>query len=147
LPDHTVYQKGPRQVKYKIALHKSDEGYSVSVPGLPGCWSQGSTEDEAIENIKSAIQEYLEAINSSLDGLDVREVQVAGNTMKFTLIYGIDDGWYVGRLQEIPGVISQGETLEELKENIADAYRLILEDAMGLPVPELHTEEIDLNFA
>ena len=65
-------------MKYKIALHKSDEGYSVSVPGLPGCWSQGSTEDEAIENIKSAIQEYLEAINSSLEGLDVREVQVAG---------------------------------------------------------------------
>jgi len=67
--------------------------------------------------------------------------------MKFTLIYGIDDGWYVGRLQEIPGVISQGETLEELKENIADAYKLLVEDAMGLPVPELHTEEITLNIA
>jgi len=48
--------------------------------------------------------------------------------MKFTLIYGKDDGWYVGRLKEIPGVISQGETLEELKENIADAYQLVLED-------------------
>ena len=35
-------------MRYKIALHKSDEGYSVSVPGLPGCWSQGATEDEAI---------------------------------------------------------------------------------------------------
>ena len=44
-------------------------------------------------------------------------------------------------------MISQGETLEELKENIADAYRLLMEDAMGLPVPELHTEEIDLNIA
>ncbi len=63
-------------MKYKIALHKSDEGYSVSVPGLPGCWSQGETEEEAIENIKSAIQEYLEVINLSLEGLDVREVQV-----------------------------------------------------------------------
>ncbi len=63
-------------MKYKIALHKSDEGYSVSVPGLPGCWSQGETEQEAIENIKSAIQEYLEVINLSLEGLDVREVQV-----------------------------------------------------------------------
>lgn len=39
--------------------------------------------------------------------------------MKFTLIYGKDAGWYVGRLKEVPGVISQGETLEELKENIA----------------------------
>lgn len=67
--------------------------------------------------------------------------------MKFTLVYGKDDGWYVGRLQEIPGVISQGETLDELKENIADAYRLLLEDAMGLPVPEIYAKEINLNIA
>ena len=43
-----------------MALRKSDEGYSVSVPGLPGCLSQGRTRDEALENIRSAIQEYLE---------------------------------------------------------------------------------------
>ena len=36
-------------MKYRIALHKSEEGYSVSVPGLPGCWSQGATEDEAMK--------------------------------------------------------------------------------------------------
>ena len=46
-------------MKYKIALYKSDEGYSVSVPGLPGCWSQGATEAEALDNIKDAIREYL----------------------------------------------------------------------------------------
>jgi predicted RNase H-like HicB family nuclease len=46
-------------MKYHIALHQSDEGYSVSVPGMPGCWSQGATEDEAIDNIKTAIIEYL----------------------------------------------------------------------------------------
>ncbi len=50
-------------MKYKIVLEKSDEGYSVSCPGLPGCWSQGETELEAVENIKDAIQEYLVAIN------------------------------------------------------------------------------------
>jgi len=44
-------------------LRRSEEGYSVSVPGLPGCWSQGATEEEAIENIRDAIQEYLAAIN------------------------------------------------------------------------------------
>jgi len=48
-------------MKYKIALLKTDEGYSVSVPGLPGCWSQGATEQEALENIKDAIVEYLAA--------------------------------------------------------------------------------------
>jgi len=49
-------------MKYKIALRKSEEGYSVSCPGLPGCWSQGGTEEEAIENIRDAIREYLAAI-------------------------------------------------------------------------------------
>ena len=44
----------------------------------------------------------------------------------FTLEYWQDDGWYVGKLKEVPGVFSQGKTLEELKENIVDAYRLVL---------------------
>lgn len=46
-------------MRYKVALRKSEEGYSVSVPGLPGCWSQGATEAEALENIEDAIREYL----------------------------------------------------------------------------------------
>jgi len=52
-------------MKYKIALLHTDEGYSVSVPGLPGCWSQGDTEEEALANIQVAIQEYLSARGSS----------------------------------------------------------------------------------
>jgi predicted RNase H-like HicB family nuclease len=63
-------------MKYRIALHKSEEGYSVSVPGLPGCWSQGTTEQEALENIKDAIREYLSVVNEQLRGADVREVEV-----------------------------------------------------------------------
>ena len=63
-------------MKYKISLHRSDEGYSVSVPGLPGCWSQGATEAEALENIKDAISEYLAVVDENLKGADVREVEV-----------------------------------------------------------------------
>ena len=63
-------------MKYRIALHKSEEGYSVSVPGLPGCWSQGATEQEALENIKDAIREYLSVVNEQLRGADVRAVEV-----------------------------------------------------------------------
>jgi predicted RNase H-like HicB family nuclease len=59
-------------------LQKGDEGYSVSVPGLPGCWSQGATEDEALENIRDAIREYLAAREDLLRGTTVREVEVAG---------------------------------------------------------------------
>ena len=55
------------QVKYKIALQKSDEGFSVSVPGLPGCWSQGETEQEAVANIKAAIREYLSVVEEISD--------------------------------------------------------------------------------
>jgi predicted RNase H-like HicB family nuclease len=63
-------------MKYRIALHKSEEGYSVSVPGLPGCWSQGATEQEALDNIQDAIREYLAAIDGQLRGKTVREVDV-----------------------------------------------------------------------
>jgi len=48
---------------YKVVLQKSEEGYSVSCPALPGCWSQGETEDDAIENIKDAIEDYLFVLN------------------------------------------------------------------------------------
>jgi predicted RNase H-like HicB family nuclease len=63
-------------MRYRIALHESDEGFSVSVPGLPGCWSQGATEAEALENIKDAIREYLAVVNEQLRGEEVREVEV-----------------------------------------------------------------------
>ena len=63
-------------MKYRIALHKSEEGYSVSVPGLPGCWSQGATEQEALENIREAIREYLSVINEQLRGEDIREIEL-----------------------------------------------------------------------
>ena len=49
----------------------------------------------------------------------------------FTLEYWQDDGWFVGRLKEVPGVFSQGKTLEELKENIIDAYRMMLVEYEG----------------
>ena len=49
-------------MKYKVAVRKSKEGDSVSCPGLPGCWSQGKTEQEALENIQDAIREYFEAV-------------------------------------------------------------------------------------
>ena len=69
--------EGGSAMKYKIALQQSEEGYSVSVPGLPGCWSQGATEEEALENIQAAIQEYLAARDELLKNATVREVEVA----------------------------------------------------------------------
>ena len=64
-------------MKYRVVLRQSDEGFSVSCPGLPGCWSQGETEAEALDNIRTAIEEYLAAINDETRGADTREVEVA----------------------------------------------------------------------
>ena len=63
-------------MKYKVVLKKSKEGYSVSCPGLPGCWSQGKTEQEALGNIQDAIREYLEAVDKISKGKKVLEVEV-----------------------------------------------------------------------
>jgi predicted RNase H-like HicB family nuclease len=63
-------------MRYRIALHRSEEGYAVSVPGLPGCWSQGATEPEAIENIRDAIRDYLVVVEQQLHGADIREIEV-----------------------------------------------------------------------
>lgn len=63
-------------MNYKVRLQKSDEGYSVSCPGLPSCWSQGKTEEEALENIRAAIQEYLAVVDDLVKDAEVREVEV-----------------------------------------------------------------------
>lgn len=64
-------------MNYKVVLQKSEEGYSVSCPGLPGCWSQGETEEEALANIQDAIKEFLAVVNEMVKDADVREVEVA----------------------------------------------------------------------
>jgi len=64
-------------MKYQVALQKTDEGYSVYCPGLPGCWSQGETERQALENVAEAIGDYLIAVREENKSADIREVEVA----------------------------------------------------------------------
>ncbi len=63
-------------MRYKVLLQHSEEGFSVSVPGLPGCLSQGNTESEALLNIEDAIREYLAVAEELASGAEVREVEV-----------------------------------------------------------------------
>jgi predicted RNase H-like HicB family nuclease len=63
-------------MRYKVLLEPSDEGFAASVPGLPGCHSQGATEEEALTNIADAIREYLEVVSELTRGQTVREVEV-----------------------------------------------------------------------
>ena len=64
-------------MKYKVNLQKTVEGYSVWVPGLPGCWSQGQTEAEALENIKDVIEAYLAPVAELVKAKESRYVEVA----------------------------------------------------------------------
>jgi predicted RNase H-like HicB family nuclease len=64
-------------MRYIIALKRSSEGFSVWVPGLPGCWSEGATEAEALENIRAAIKEHQAVATDLAEGAEIREVDVA----------------------------------------------------------------------
>jgi predicted RNase H-like HicB family nuclease len=63
--------------------------------------------------------------------------------LRFTLEYWIDDNWYVGRLKEVPSIFSQGESLEELEENIHDAYHMMMAEEAA-PRPEAQSKEIEM---
>ena len=63
-------------MRYKVKLKETEEGYAVWCAGLPGCWSQGQTEEEALENIKDAIRDYLEVVEEQLKDTQSRYVEV-----------------------------------------------------------------------
>ncbi len=65
-------------MRYKVSLVESEEGFSVSVPGLPGCCSQGATKEEALENIRDAIEQYLAVAEEQarVDGAAPCDVEV-----------------------------------------------------------------------
>jgi predicted RNase H-like HicB family nuclease len=64
-------------MKYSVIIHKSEYGYDVHVPALPGCHSQGETEKEALKNIQDAILTYLAMEKEELKGAEIKEVEVA----------------------------------------------------------------------
>lgn len=64
-------------MRYRVALHESDEGFCAWIPGLPGCVSQGTTEEEALVNIAEAVREYLEVAAENVAGMTIREIEVA----------------------------------------------------------------------
>jgi predicted RNase H-like HicB family nuclease len=62
------------EAHYTVRLQKSDEGYSAWVPGLPGCASQGTSEQEALDNIRDAIREYQDVAEELAAEGEKREV-------------------------------------------------------------------------
>ena len=66
---------------------------------------------------------------------------------KLTLEYWTDDGWYVGKIKEIPGVFSQGETIEELEKNINEAYKMMMEESdVQVPISDVKRKELEVEM-
>jgi predicted RNase H-like HicB family nuclease len=63
-------------MKYTVLIEESDEGFAVSVPGLPGCHSQGDTEAEALANIADAIREYLDVVQELAQSSGAKQAEV-----------------------------------------------------------------------
>jgi predicted RNase H-like HicB family nuclease len=63
-------------MEYKVNIKKTTEGFSIWVPGLPGCWSEGKTERDALENIKDAIESYLQTVEELSKGVKSAYVKV-----------------------------------------------------------------------
>lgn len=63
-------------MRYQVKLKQNEEGYAIWCPGLPGCWSQGKTEEEALENIKDAIKTYLETVEEINKDAESRYVEI-----------------------------------------------------------------------
>jgi predicted RNase H-like HicB family nuclease len=63
-------------MKHTVVFHRTEEAISLSVPGLPGCWSEGDREPEALENIRAAIQDYLAAVREISRDQERHEIEV-----------------------------------------------------------------------
>jgi predicted RNase H-like HicB family nuclease len=66
-------------MQYRVELIKSEEGYAISCPDLPGCWSQGQTEEEALANIRDAIKDYVEVAEEMKKLREIRYVEVVAS--------------------------------------------------------------------
>jgi predicted RNase H-like HicB family nuclease len=86
--------------RYYVSLKKSKEGYSVWVPGLPGCASQGANEQEALENIQDAIQEYLAVAVSLTEVGEIREVVALRSAIDEGDASGVAEGDVFARVRE-----------------------------------------------
>ncbi len=65
-----------KSTKYTVVINKTEYGYDVHCPALPGCHSQGDTFEEAIENIRDAITTYLRVIEEETKDATVYQVEV-----------------------------------------------------------------------
>jgi predicted RNase H-like HicB family nuclease len=138
----------------QVILYPGEDGYwVVQCPSLPGCISQGKTEEEAIANIKEAIQLYLESlVEESLpippERFEAMVIAVPISDdlpdLRQVVLYTDEDGVWCAECPSLPGCFSDGPTQQEAITNIREAIALWIENAQaqGEPIPTEHFEAL-----
>ena len=105
-------------MKYRVKLEKTDEGYAIWCPGLPGCWSQGTTEEEALENTKDAIETYLATVEElAKDRFTLFTVECLDSCGTAPMMQG-DETYYENLIEE-----KAGRILAELELGTGDWWK------------------------
>lgn len=155
-------------MKYRVLLHKSEDGYTAVCPGLPDSESCGATEDEALANLRDAIEESLSEREGlfwqdAKEGESLRDVEISsrnwldigrgGAAARYKIAVIKSPEGYAVSCPMLPGCLSQGDTMEEALSNIQIAIKEWLISAqetilLGQPdveiieVAESETEEV-----
>jgi predicted RNase H-like HicB family nuclease len=128
-------------MRYRILLHEGDEGFDASVLGLPGCHSSGATEEEAVENIRLAIDEYLAVVESEAEGKNVREIEVALASRDL-------EGELIARARELVGPVARSDLLRDAlkalieRESARKLARLGGSEPLMPPIPRRRPESL-----
>jgi predicted RNase H-like HicB family nuclease len=80
---------------------------------------------------------FAKLVGNNKKSYDLQQAEEKKMAKNFTLEYWFDEGWYVGRLKEAPGIFSQGQTLKELKANIHDAYNMMIAEEQDTLPPKI----------
>ena len=150
-------------MKYRVLLHKSEEGYFAVSPNFPTCNSQGSTAEDALENVRYALQDHFTLREDLLWGdvlgsdnikaVDIEVDPVRETLMRYHIRMVKDSEGYAVSCPMLPGCVSQGETFEDALANIQIAIRewlISIQEILLLGEPNVEIievgegEEVDL---
>lgn len=148
-------------MKYRVLLHKSEDGYTAICPGLPDSKAQGATAEEALENIGfeiagSVTEREGRFWQDSPEDEELREVEVAvgerldagrgGSAMRYKIrMIKYEEGYYVS-CPMLPGCHSHGDTMDDALTNIQYAIRewlIFMQEILLLGKPDVEVIEAD----
>ena len=142
-------------MKYRVLLHKSEEGYFAVSPSFPTCNSRSSTAEDALENVRYALQDHLtvredlrwgDVLGSdNIKAVDIEVDPVRETLMRYHIRMIKDGEGYAVSCPMLPGCLSQGDTFEEALANIQIAIRewlISIQEILLLGEPDVEIIEV-----